>query len=158
MRLYLIARIMASRDVVEKYRILDLDTEEVRDVSEEQLVNAVKNNTASFENIKARKDEGGEYIVIKGGDYEVPMLDLRGNHLGNFESKLYIMIFINEKTNSVLLAKFNGTLTVMDLTSIYSMSDQIGGVPEKYKYKTNKKARVTIQISKGLKDKTAKSY
>ena len=133
MRIYLIAIIGDLSGANAKYRVMDIDSKEVRDVDKKSLIDAIKNNKWVFKNIELNKEphitslyKDDKYeITANIGMYNIPKINKYGSMRSNNKN---ILISIDLAKNTAMLLDINGKITSIDLDEIYSTQLIISGM------------------------------
>ena len=136
MRIYLIAVIMDKNDTdsVAKFRVIDLDSKEIKEVDKETLINAFEHNTLAFKNVTITKSIiksiiRKHYITITNGYGVIPRIGATGIR----ESlEKYILASIDLINNTAELIDTEGNIQKIDLDDIYKYGRKIAGLTSRY--------------------------
>ena len=136
MRIYLIARIRQRYTGLIKYRLIDVDSKETKEVTEEDLITALETNSWAFKNVyinelKLITNEGTELCKLetKEGIQEIAKM----SSLGIRESgKQYVLISIDLLKNTAKLVYAIGRLIDIDLDNILDAHEEIAGILSKH--------------------------
>ena len=165
MQIYLIATIRGQHNEILRYRVTDIDSREVKEVTVESLTDAIKNNEWAFKNIglagiicaDVNKYSEEYSIIAKEGINEIP----RVNEIaGKVEpGKQYVLISIDLIKNTAKLVNTNGNFISIDIDSIYNYGRDIAGVLSGYNNEYRKLIQtVPTEEEKRLLVKTTESY
>ena len=136
-----------------KFKVLDIESGDIKEVTKDDLINAIKKNNNLFENVSINNTQNTLYInstenyelITKEGMGEMPMVDLEGTIVSRNK---YIILSLDEAENSIKLAKYDGTILDIELTDVHNLTREIAGVPEKYTRKTKKTKELTEEEKK----------
>ena len=127
MRIYVIAAIQGKYNKrIANYRVLDIDSGELKEVNKKSLIEAINKNSWVFKNVKVGTDN--ELIVHEGN--KLPLVNTEGRVLAHRE---FIIISIDEEKGIFKIAKFNGEIFSTTRDDIYYRADKLAGLPDKYK-------------------------
>ena len=140
MRIYLIALLYGEQL---KYRVIDIDSGEIKEVTRQCLMEAIKRNKWAFKNLsidEAEDERGPQYekqytLVIKEGQSEIPKRTTEGSGTSRKE---YILVSIDAIKNTGKLIKANGQIVDYDLDNIYEYGRDIAGIQQMLKAEYNK--------------------
>ena len=162
MQIYLIAAIKDQYHTTLKYRVLDIDSEELREVSKIDLINAIRKNEWAFKNVSIKEHKHALYVhstenyelTMPEGIGELPMMESTGRLVSR---NRYILISIDEVEDTVKLAEFNGTLVDIEINDIYDMKKEVAGIPLKYRNKPEVNRASSAEKTR-FKEDIAKQY
>ena len=123
MRIYLIAKIIGTSTTVTKHKVMDIDSREIREVTEEDLINAIKHNSWAFKNVAIKNAEDGSIkLTTKEGENEIPLILSDGKIM---PYKKYILQSVDLLKNTATLISAYGKITDIDLDDIYYRGREI---------------------------------
>lgn len=133
MRIYLIALIMGKYYTTRKYRLMDIDSGEIREVNRSSLIKAINANSWAFKNVSVSKKPNVMNIhsveqceiVAKEGMQEIPKVDTSGVLVSNAQ---FVLTSINLLKNTANLVRYEGKMGEVDIENLFDRWRLVAGM------------------------------
>ena len=132
MRICLIATIRKSiNGKIIRYRLIDIDSGEIKEVNRNLLIKAVKSKGWAFRNVAIETNNYTDELTTRERLEEIPIVDTAGKLLSKTK---YVVVSVDEIKASITLAEFSGEMIELDVDKIYKYATEMASKPNDYKH------------------------